>query len=176
MNSAIRDVLKVNNEEYKDNITTYFYIDKQVARIYEALEEMRYRHENRNYYTSVVFHELGFSISNFKLEREVIDFADAERIALKRIERLEKRTLYFASLLNELDPQERYYLTQKYKQGKNIKEQVEIEEKALVIHEKMEEYKLELSGYNRVRLERAEAFKRQQEIKQKLREKARKGN
>lgn len=176
MNSAIKDVLKVNNEEYKDSITTYFYIDKQIARVYEALEEMRYRHENRNYYTSVVFHELGFSMSNFKLEREVIDFADAERLALKRIERLKKRVSYFANLLNELDPQEQYYLTQKYKQDKNIKEQVEIEEKALVIHEKMEEYKLELSGYNRIRLERAEAFKNSKKLNRNLRKKARRRN
>lgn len=175
MNSALKDVLKVNNEAYKDSITTYFYLDNQIASIYEALKELRYRHENRNYYTSVVFHDLGFSVSNFKLEREVIDFADAERLALKRIERLKKRVSYFDILLNVLDPQEQYYLTQKYKQGKNIKEQVEIEEKALVIHEKMEEYKHDLSRYRQASIERAERFKTQQE-KRHVKEEARKGN
>ncbi|MGY3815062.1 hypothetical protein ACWOA6_05905 [Globicatella sulfidifaciens] len=55
-------------------------------------------------------------------------------------------------MLNKLDPQEQFYLKEKYEQGKDIKEQPNIEEKALAIYEEMEEYKHELSRYSKVAL------------------------
>src|SRR5699024_10498704 len=97
-----------------------------------------------------------------------IDNADAERLALNRIERLRKRQSRFKHLLNELDPHEQCYLKEKYEQGKDIKEQPDIEEKALAIYEEMEEYKHELSRYRQSSFERAERFKEQQEVKEKL--------
>lgn len=163
--------MKFRDETYQDNLTSYFYLDKRIASIYEALEDAQRKLDNQNHYTRVEFHNLGISVRNFSLEREVIDNADAERLALNRIERLRKRQSRFKHLLNELDPQEQFYLNEKYKQGKDIKEQPDIEEKALVIYEEMEEYKHELSRYRQSSFERAERFKEQQEVKEKLEKK-----
>ena len=163
--------MKFKDETYQDNLTSYFYLEKRIASIYEAIEDAQYRLDNQNHYTRVEFHDLGFSVRNFSLEREVIDLADAERLALNRIERLRKRQSRFKHLLNELDPQEQFYLKEKYEQGKGIKEQPDIEEKALAIYEEMEEYKHELSRYRQSSYERAERFKEQQEVKEKLEKK-----
>ena len=65
---------------YQDSITSYFYLNERIKLAYEAIEDMRYRHKHRNYYTSVVFHEQGISAQGFNLEREVIDHAEAEKI------------------------------------------------------------------------------------------------
>lgn len=163
--------MKFKDETYQDNLTSYFYLEKRIASVYEAIEDAQRRLDNQNHYTRVEFHDLGFSVRNFSLEREVIDNADAERLALNRIERLRKRQSRFKHLLNELDPQEQFYLKEKYEQGKDIKEQPDIEEKALAIYEEMEEYKHELSRYRQSSFERAERFKEQQEVKEKLEKK-----
>ena len=160
--------MKFKDETYQDNLTSYFYLEKRIANAYEAIEDAQRRLDNQNHYTRVEFHDLGFSVRNFSLEREVIDNADAERLALNRIERLRKRQSRFKHLLNELDPQEQFYLKEKYEQGKDIKEQPDIEEKALVLYAKMEEYKHELSRYRQSSFERAEQFKEQQETKERI--------
>ena len=163
--------MKFKDETYQDNLTSYFYLDKRIASIYEAIEDAQRKLDNQNHYTRVEFHNLGISVRNFSLEREVIDNADAERLALNRIDRLRKRQSRFKHLLNELDPQEQFYLKEKYKQGKDIKEQPDIEEKALAIYEEMEEYKHELSRYRQSSYDRAERLKEQQEVKEKLEKK-----
>lgn len=144
--------MKFKDETYQDNLTSYFYLDKRIASIYEAIEDAQRRLDNQNHYTRVEFYDLGFSVRNFSLEREVIDNTDAERLALNRIERLRKRQSRVKHLLNKLDPQEQFYLKEKYEQGKDIKEQPNIEEKAFAIYEEMEEYKHELSRYSKVAL------------------------
>ena len=163
--------MKFKDETYQDNLTSYFYLEKRIASVYEAIEDAQRRLDNQNHYTRVEFHDLGVSVRNFSLEREVIDNADAERLALNRIERLRKRQSRFKHLLNELDPQEQFYLKEKYEQGKDIKEQPDIEEKALAIYEEVEEYKHELSRYRQSSYDRAERFKEQQEVKEKLEKK-----
>ena len=160
--------MKFKDETYQDNLTSYFYLDERIASIYEALEDAQYRLDNQNHHTRVEFHNLGISVRNFSLEREVIDNADAERLALNRIERLRKRQSRFKHLLNELEPQEQFYLKEKYEQGKDIKEQPDIEEKALALYAKMEEYKHELSRYRQSSYDRAELFKEQQETKARI--------
>ena len=163
--------MKFKDETYQDNLTSYFYLDKRIASIYEAIEDAQRKLDNQNHYTRVEFHNLGISVRNFSLEREVIDNADAERLALNRIERLRKRQSRFKHLLSKLDPQEQFYIREKYEQGKDIKEQADIEEKALAIYEEMEEYKHELSRYRQSSFERAERFKEQQEVKERLEKK-----
>ena len=163
--------MKFKDETYQDNLTSYFYLEKRIANAYEAIEDAQRKLDNQNHYTRVEFHNLGISVRNFSLEREVIDNADAERLALNRIERLRKRQSRFKHLLNKLDPQEQFYLKEKYEQGKDIKEQPDIEEKALAIYEDMEAYKHELSRYRQSSYERAERFKEQQEVKEKLEKK-----
>ena len=160
--------MKFKDETYQDNLTSYFYLDERIASVYEAIEDAQRRLDNQNHYTRVEFHNLGISVRNFSVEREVIDNADAERLALNRIERLRKRQSRFKHLLNELDPQEQFYLKEKYEQGKDIKEQPDIEEKALVLYAEMEAYKHELSRYRQSSFERAERFKEQQETKERI--------
>ena len=90
--------MKFKDETYQDNLTSYFYLDKRIASIYEAIEDAQRRLDNQNHYTRVEFYYLGFSVRNFSLEREVIDNTDAERLALNRIERLRKRQSRFKTL------------------------------------------------------------------------------
>jgi len=89
------------NEQYIIEIEHYFLFDKQIKQAYLNLEDLRYRHENRNYYTRTAFHELGFSTQGFNMEREVNDFVEAERSILKRIERLNKRKKRFERLFEQ---------------------------------------------------------------------------
>lgn len=160
--------MTLTNGLHQHEINNYFFIHRHIKNAYEQLEELRYRHENRNYYTRTAFHELGFGTQGFNIEREVNDFVGAERQLLDRIERLYKRKERFNQLLSQLPSNERDYLIMKYKQRKNIKEQPNIEEKALAIIEEMEEFKFKLSRYNRNRLDRAELFKKQQEQREEL--------
>lgn len=163
--------MKLNNNLYQDSLTSYFYLDERINNAYEAIEDMRYRHENRNYYTRTSFHELGFSSQNFNLEREVNDFADAEQLALNRIDRLKQRQRRFKRLLNRLYPHEQTYLTQKYEQGADVKEQADIEEKALTIFADMEDYKHDLSRYRQSSYEKAELLNEQQEAEKDIKKK-----
>ena len=156
------------DETYKINLTNYFFFDERIESIKEAIADAQYRLDNQNHYTRVEFHDLGFSVRNFSLEREVIDNADAERLAMKRIERIKLRQSRFKYLLNKLEPQEQFYIREKYQYKKDIKEQPDIEEKALAINAEMEEYKHELSRYRKLSIERAERFKEQQEVKERL--------
>lgn len=151
------------DEQYIIEIEHYFLFDKQIKQAYLNLEDLRYRHENRNYYTRTAFHELGFSTQGFKMEREVNDFVEAERSILKRIERLNKRKKRFERLFEQLEPMEQNYLLTKYERGKHVQEQPRIEQKALSIVEEMEEYKLSLTPYKVKRIKRAELMRQQQE-------------
>ena len=158
---------------YQDSITSYFYLSERIKLAYEAIEDMRYRHEHRNYYTSVVFHEQGISAQGFNLEREVIDHADAERLALRRIERLKQRQARFKQALDRLEPYEVDYLKRKYEHGADVKIQVDIEEKALTIFQDMEDYKHELSRYRQSSYERAEILNQQKEAMNDLKKEER---
>ena len=158
---------------YQDSITSYFYLNERIKLAYEAIEDMRYRHKHRNYCTSVVFHEQGISVQGFNLEREVIDYADAERLAFKRIERLKQRQARFKQALDRLEPYEVDYLKRKYEQGADVKTQVDIEEKALTIFQDMEDYKHELSRYRQSSYERAEIFNQQKEAMNALKKEER---
>lgn len=151
------------DEQYIIEIEFYFLFDKQIKQAYLNLEDLRYRHENRNYYTRTAFHELGFSTQGFNMEREVNDFVEAERSILKRIERLNKRKKRFERLFEQLEPMEQNYLLTKYERGKHVQEQPRIEQKALSIVEEMEEYKHNLTPYRARSLQRAELMKQQQE-------------
>lgn len=150
------------DEQYIIEIEFYFLFDKQIKQAYLNLEDLRYRHENRNYYTRTAFHELGFSTQGFKMEREVNDFVEAERSILKRIERLNKRKKRFERLFEQLEPIEQNYLIAKYKQGKHVQEQPRIEQKALSLVDEMEEYKHNLTPYRARSLQRAELMRQQQ--------------
>ncbi len=150
-------------EQYIHEIENYFFFDKQINEAYLDLEDLRYRHKNRNYYTRTAFHELGFSTQGFKIEREVNDFVEAERSVLNRIERLNKRKKRFERLFEQLEPMEQHYLLTKYAQGKHVQEQARIEQKALSIVEEMEEYKHNLTPYKVKRIKRAELMRQQQQ-------------
>ena len=158
---------------YQDSITSYFYLNERIKLAYEAIEDMRYRHKHRNYYTSVVFHEQGISAQGFNLEREVIDHADAERLALRRIERLKQRQARFKQALDRLEPYEVDYLKRKYEQGADVKTQVDIEEKALTIFQDMEDYKHELSRYRQVGYEKNESLNQQRKAMNDLKKEER---
>lgn len=149
------------NEQYIIEIEFYFLFDKQIEQAYLNLEDLRYRHENRNYYTRTAFHELGFSTQGFNMEREVNDFVEAERSMLNRIERLIKRKKRFERLFEQLEPMEQNYLKAKYEQGKAIQEQPRIEQKALSIVDEMEEYKYNLTPYKIRKIKRAELMRQQ---------------
>lgn len=150
-----------------EGIGNYFFLHERIENNYRELEDLRYRHENRNYYTRTAFHELGFSTQGFKMEREVNDFVEAERSMLNRIERLNKRKKRFERMIERLEPIEQNYLKAKYEQGKHVQEQPRIEQKALSIVEEMEEYKLSLTPYKVKRMKRAACMKQQQEDKKK---------
>ena len=163
----------MTNKVYQDSITSYFYLNERIKLAYEAIEDMRYRHQNRNYYTSVVFHEQGISAQGFNLEREVIDYADAERLALRRIERLKQRQARFKQALDRIEPHEKDYLIRKYEQGADVKTQVDIEEKALTIFQDMEDYKHELSRYRQSSYEKAELLNHRKEAMNALKKEER---
>lgn len=147
---------------YRNELTTYFYIEKLINNAISDLEDLRYRHENRNYYTRTSFNDLGFHVQGFNMEREVEDFVSAEQMNIDRIKRLKLRQERFNHLLNRLSPDEKNYLESRYRDSRDIKEQLAIEEKALTIVDDMEEYKFELSKYKRNRYDRADLLKEQQ--------------
>ena len=151
---------------YQNELTTYFFIQNLIDNAFSDLEDLRYRHENRNYYTRTSFNDFGFHTQGFNMEREVSDFVSAEQMNIDRIKRLKLRQERFNHLLNRLSPDEKNYLESRYRDSRDIKEQPLIEQKALLIINEMEEYKFELSRFNRSRYDRAEIFKRQQELKE----------
>ena len=152
---------------YQNELTTYFYMEGLIDNAISDLEDLRYRHENRNYYTRTSFNDLGFHTQGFNMEREVSDFVGAEQMNIDRIKRLKLRQERFNHLLNRLSPDEKNYLESRYRDSRDIKEQPAIEEKALTIVDDMEEYKFELSKYKRNRYDRADLLKEQQTTTEK---------
>lgn len=147
---------------YQNELTTYFYMEELIDNAISDLEELRYRHKNRNYYTRTSFNDLGFHTQGFNIEREVNDFVSAEQMNIDRIKRLKLRQERFNHLLDcRLSPDEKNYLESRYRDTKDIKERPEIEIKALTIIDEMEEYKFELSKYKRNRYDRADLLKEQ---------------
>lgn len=153
------------NQEYQQEMSYYFYLSKRICDAYIALEDLRYRHDNRNYYTSVMYHELGFSVQNFRIAREVNDFVDSERLILDRITRLEKRSRYFETTIDKLPSNERNYLIEKYKQFKDVKTNSRLENKAIKIIEEMEEYKFRLSRYKHQEFEKTKYLDEQKQFR-----------
>ena len=152
---------------YQNELTTYFFIQNLIDNAFSDLEDLRYRHENRNYYTRTSFNDFGFHTQGFNMEREVNDFVSAERLILNRIKRLYKRQERFNHLLDCLPPDEKNYLQTRYRDARDVEEQPLIEQKALVIINEMEEYKFELSKYKRNRYDRADLLKEQQTTTEK---------
>ena len=80
------------------------------------------------------------------MEYDVIDFVEAEKKILDRIERINKRIKRFNELLDRLPLVEKDYLIAKYEHRQDIREQPYVEEQALSIAKEMEEYKFEISN------------------------------
>jgi len=139
--------MKIYNEIYQDNIHNYFHLEKKINRVYHDLQDLYCRHESKNRYTRASYdYDTGtLYTDSYNLESESADFVEAEQLIKKRIQRLEQRKELFEQLFNDLNPREKHYLRTKYKQGKPIKADSDIEQTAISIVDKMEELRISIS-------------------------------
>lgn len=137
--------MTTQNQRYKGEFQSYFFLDKKIKKDYQSLEELRYRYESKNKYTSLDYNDLGIGTKGYNMDYEVLDFADTEKKILDRIERLKERMSLFHSLIGQLPANECSYLQERYKQGNDVNEKPKIEQKVIEFVEEMEEFKLKIS-------------------------------